>query len=192
FAALAAIATLSMIRDLAWPYKTTSDQRARAFAEWFWFNAEFGGEAVCIHSDLGKVFSPETYENINWSAQFECNMHIYSRRHAAHQPVHWDQISADHPLRCVLYRAAYHKVDESALQAWLAEMQQNYLLASRELFPLVRQDKRELYVVSVDYLEIYKFVPKSPASIVSKPANESASLRLVPPLPRTPPIDSAV
>jgi hypothetical protein len=161
-----ALATLGLVggattaRDLAGPYKNVSDERARAFAEWFWYNAEYDAEVACVKTDLGLGFSPNTFHQLCFSAQYLCNQRIYSPRHAAGEPVHWDQISAAHPLRCVLYRAPSYPFDEDAFQAWLRRMQEEYDLAGRETYPLVRL-KKTGRVVGVDYLEIFRFVPRA-------------------------------
>src|SRR5262249_31178028 len=55
---LALVGGATIARDLAGPYKNVSDQRMRAFAEWFWYNAEHDGEVACVKTDLGQVFSP--------------------------------------------------------------------------------------------------------------------------------------
>lgn len=149
----------TVVRDLAKPYKNVSDERMRAFAEWFWYNAEHDGEVACLKSDLGAVFSPDTYRELSFAAEYLCNQRIYSPRHAAGAPIHWERISAQHPLRCVLYRDPLLPFDEAALQAWLDGMQVHYALDSREKYPLVRVRNSGL-PVHVDYLEIFRFVPR--------------------------------
>jgi hypothetical protein len=154
-------------RDLAGPYKSVCDQRARAFAEWFWYNAEQEGEAVCIKTDLGRDFSPDTYRQLCFSAEYLCNLQIYSPRHAAGEGVHWERISDQHPLRCVLYRCPNYVFDEAAFEAWLREMQQTYYLVGRARYPQIRLKNRgsllnvtDSTVAGVDTLEIFAFVPK--------------------------------
>jgi len=160
----------AVVRDLAGPYKSICDQRNRAFAEWFWTSAEFDGEVACVKTDLGRDFSPKTYHELSFSAEYLCNQRIYRAPHAPGAAVHWDRISATHPLRCVLYRCPSYPFDEDAYHAWLREMEQTYDLAGRETYPQVRLKNRgdllnytDSKVAAVDYLEILRFVPKSPS-----------------------------
>jgi hypothetical protein len=155
-------------RDLAGPYKNISDQQARAFAEWFWYNAEHDSEVACVKTDLGRDFSPDTYRHLSFAAEYLCNQRIYSPRHAAREPVHWERISATHPLRCVLYRAPHYDFDEEAFQGWLDEMQETYEMVGRETYPLLRL-KNTGNILCVDYVEIFRFVPKNtPAGPVTR------------------------
>jgi hypothetical protein len=159
---LALVGGFTVVRDLASPYKNVSDQQTRAFAEWFWYNAEHDGEVACVKTDLRRDFSPDAYHHLCFSAEYLCNQRIYSPRHAAGEPIHWDRISVDHPLRCVVYRAPHYCFDDYAFEAWLDEMQANYDLVGRESYPQVRL-KNTGSVLCVDYLEIFRFVPKARA-----------------------------
>jgi hypothetical protein len=161
----------AVIRDLAGPYKSVCDQRNRAFAEWFWYSAEHEAEVACVKTDLGRDFSPDTYRQLSFSAEYLCNQRIYSPRHAAAEPVHWERISTTHPLRCVLYRCPSFPFDDDAYQAWLREMQESYELVSRETYPQVRLKNRgdllnytDSKVAAVDSVEILRFVPKATAA----------------------------
>jgi hypothetical protein len=149
----------TIVRDLDKPYKNVSDERMRAFAQWFWYNAEYDGEVACVKTDLGQVFSPGTFSELSFSAEYLCNQRIYSPRHAAGAPIRWETISTKHPLRCVLYRDPLLPFSEEAFQAWLAEMEAHFLLDSHERYPLVRIKNTGL-IVHVDYLEIFRFVPR--------------------------------
>jgi hypothetical protein len=164
---LASVAVGCMARDVAGPYKNICDQRARDFAEWFWYNAETQGEVACVKTDLGLGFSPDTYHELCFSAQYLCNQRIYSPRHAAGEPVHWDKISGTHPLCCVLYRCPSYRFDEAAYESWLRAMQDKYELVGRAAFPQVRLKNRgalltwaDSKVAAVDYIEVFHFVPK--------------------------------
>ena len=158
---LALVGGVTVVRDLAGPYKNISDQQYRAFAEWYWTSAERDGEVACVKTDLGRDFSPAAYHDLCWSAEYLCNQRIYSPRHAKGEPIHWDQISTTHPLHCVLYRASKFDFDEQAFQAWLDEMQVTYELVGRESYPQVRL-KNTGSELCVDYLEIFRFVPRTP------------------------------
>src|SRR5215475_9182409 len=80
---LALVGVVCMGRDLAAPYKNISDQRARGFAQWFWFNLEQNNEVACLTSDLHVYPSVDEKQfwELNYSAQYLCNQRIYSPRH---------------------------------------------------------------------------------------------------------------
>lgn len=157
---LALVGTGSIARDVWFPAKSASTQRYRDFARWFWNAAEFDGEAVCLKSDLDLTFSPQSYE-YGLSSLYLCNQRIYSPRHARGEAPQWDRVSAQHPLRCIQYYASEAPYDESAAAAWLAEMTSRYELVGRERYPCPVYDKRERELRALDYVEVYKFVPKS-------------------------------
>ncbi len=159
---LLAIGLGSIGRDLVQPAKSAAAMRARDFARWFWFTAEYDGEVACTRTDLGETFSPGTWE---WglSAMYLCNQRIYSPRHARGEPVAWNSISADRPLRCVEYRGGEFPYDDAAHDRWLASMQSRYRLVSRERYPFVQTAGIGQPAREVDYVEIYKFVPRDRA-----------------------------
>lgn len=158
-AILAAIALLSIARDVRFPYKTFSDQRARAFAQWFWFDLPHSAEVVGMKTDLGLTFSPETYRQVGWSAMYLTNQRIYSPRHRARRAPDWDSISSTHPLRVVEYRDPDHPYDKVAFQRWLREMEGKYRLANRDVYPVPRYDKREGRLIKTDEIHVFTFVP---------------------------------
>ncbi|MDA7978618.1 MAG: glycosyltransferase family 39 protein [Pirellulales bacterium] len=159
FGALILIAAASMGRDIANPYKSTTDQRHRAFAQWFWFNTEFQGETVCLASDLDMRFSTETYADLSWSAMYHCNQRIYSPRQIDGRSPDWSRISADWPLRCVLFRAPRFDFDQQSQTDWLAEMQTKYKLDGVASYPFPCFGKREREAINVDYVDVFTFVP---------------------------------
>lgn len=151
----------TMARDFAMPYKSPTDARYRDFARWFWPSVEFGGEAACLHTDLGREFAPGTFHHLGWSAMYLCNQRIYSPRHRLGRPLDWGRVSADWPLHCVEYRAQVYEYDESACRAWLEEMNRRFRLVSRDEFPSPVFDQRGHHLLCADRLVIYKFVPRS-------------------------------
>ncbi|HXT58903.1 MAG TPA: glycosyltransferase family 39 protein [Pirellulales bacterium] len=150
----------TMARDFASPYKSKTDARYRDFARWFWFNMEFGGEVACLKTDLGQDFAPGTFRDLGWSAMYLCNQKIYSPRHARGELLRFDQISAQHPLRCVQFKAQIYKYDQSAFDRWLASMQSRYELVSRDAYPFPCFDQKGRNLLCLDQLEVYKFVPR--------------------------------
>ncbi|MBM4025131.1 MAG: hypothetical protein FJ280_06925 [Planctomycetes bacterium] len=150
-----------MTRDLLHPHKTRSDQRARAFARWFWPSANFEDRAVDIKDDLGPEFSRGTWHDLSWSAMYLANKYIYD---SAPSPEGGGIARpADIPaapqkvLRCVLYRDPRYDFDQEAFDRWLAGMKEDYPYLGRDVYPAVRFDKRGRRIVTIDYLEIYQF-----------------------------------
>ncbi|MBA3314957.1 MAG: glycosyltransferase family 39 protein [Planctomycetaceae bacterium] len=158
-AVLALVAGITMARDVLNPYKTLSDERARAFARWFWFNAEAEGDVEVVDAHDGKVFSSDAYAELSWTAMFLCNRAIYSpTMHDGHAtPI---PLTETRPLRCVVYRDPRFEFDEAARDAWLDEMQREHDLAATETYPFTRFGKGERDFRQVDYLDIYTFRPK--------------------------------
>jgi len=175
---LVSVAIGSMARDLWRPYKTRSDLHARSFAQWFYFSAEFEEGVVCIKTDLKQQFQPQTDHELSWEATYLCNQRIYSRRHARGEPFRFDN-SDERPLLCILYRVKDLDFDEEAFQRWIARMESgdfegmtsSYELAdgypNKYAFP--RYDKRERNVLTVDHVEIYRFLPKPRERVGAKP-----------------------
>jgi Dolichyl-phosphate-mannose-protein mannosyltransferase len=157
---LAVFGAATMARDLLHPYKTTSDQRARAFAQWFWPSAGFDDRAVDIRDDLGREFSHGTWHDLSWSAMYLANKYIYGSEPAPTLP-RPTGIAQPQPrpqvLRCVLYRDRRQDFDQPAFERWLADMKKDHPYLGRDVYPFVRMDKRERRLVTVDYVEIYKF-----------------------------------
>ena len=77
-----------------------------------------------------------------------------------------EPVEANRPLRCVQYRIGDKQAlfDSEAFGRWLTEMQGQYRLASYETYPIPRFDKREQVLVTVDYIDVLKFVPRATAS----------------------------
>jgi dolichyl-phosphate-mannose-protein mannosyltransferase len=167
---LAAIGFGAIARDVALPYKTRSDFRARAFAHSFWFSAAHGEEVVCLKSDLGLDFSPAQHSELSWSAQYLCNRAIEVSRNRL-PPPEWNRISSKRPLRCVLYRDSRFPFDEAALERWLTDMRQHYEILARESIPFPRFSKNERTLVAMEFIDSYTFVPRDsvPSSLPPPP-----------------------
>ncbi len=163
FALLALVALGSIARDVSHPYKTLSDLRARAFAQWFWFDRHFQGEVLCLKSDVGREFSPETYRELSWAAMYLCNERIYAPQHGAGYRPSLDRVSGDWPLWCVDYRDPSYTFDQQSFERWLDEMTAHYDLAGKETIPMPRYDKRERNLIVMNYVDVYKFVPRDAA-----------------------------
>lgn len=165
---LATVGVSSMARDVARPYKSETTLRARAFAQWFWFDTELEGETVCLKTDLGQEFSQQTYKELGWSAVYLCNQRIYSPRHRRGHGPRWERITAEHPLRCVQFVAPSCDFDEAAFEDWMDSMLARYDLTAQTAFPFAAFDKHERDLRGRDYVRIYHFVPK-PEIVAQRP-----------------------
>lgn len=157
---LACIAVGTMLRDFWRPCKTLSDMRHRDFARCLWFNLSFEGETACVTTDLKQVFSQPAMQELNWTAMYLCNQRIYSPRHQRGEAIDLAKVTAEHPLRCVLFKTALCPHDEAAQARWVAEMRERYDLASHDVLPFPYFNKNERDLGVMDHVEIYKFTPK--------------------------------
>jgi hypothetical protein len=161
----------SVVRDLVSPYKTRSDYRARAFAQAFWPGTHAAEEVACLKSDLGLDFVPRQHVELSWSAHYRCNRAIEISR-ARLRPADLGRVSASRPLRCVLYRDARYELDQARLDGWLNEMQLQYELIAHESVPLPRMAKDDRRLVTMEYIDSYKFVPRDSSATESPPLAE--------------------
>ncbi len=154
----------SWLRDVTQPYKSTTTLRAREFAQWFWFEMAHDSELVSCETDLKTDLSPDKL-NCGWSSLYFCNQRIYSPRHARGGQPQLHRVSADRPLRCVLYRSPKEEQespapDPQARQKWLNKMQAEYDLVALDTYPFAAYDKSDRRQLRDDYVEVFKFVPK--------------------------------
>jgi hypothetical protein len=162
------IACGSIVHDLTRPYKSELTLRARDFAQWFWFDLAHQSELVCLHTDLKTNFTPNTFA-FGWSALYLCNQRIYSPRHARGEPPHLERVSAERPLRCVLFRDKEQDPDTTAVDHWLVQMQRRYKLISRDTWEMPIYGKWNAPPDSIpNYIEVFKFVPAGGESIADR------------------------
>lgn len=171
-AALVLVAGSSIGRDILHPYKTLSDERARAFARWFWFNAEAEGAVEVVEGYDGRSFSPESRSELTWTAMFLCNRAIYSPGER-HERLSAIPAGLGRPVRCLVYRDPRFDFDAAARDRWLAAKRSEADLVAAETFPFTRYGKNERDLVTVDYLDVYTFRAKS---VVSASATDSQRL----------------
>lgn len=160
--------------DLRRPYKTVFDEQAREFARWFWTEQARDAELVCVHRDLGQTFSPQHWM-YDRTAVYLCNQQLFSARHSKLQPPQLEQISADHPLRCVLYNE--HPVDDPKFREWLAGMQAKYALRDCRQYQVNTGAKLKGASYEDRFL-IYEFIPK--------PATQATAASTKPRTPKPP------
>jgi hypothetical protein len=154
----------SIASDLVTPYKTTADMRQRALAMWLWHDGNFDDRTVCIKDDLGQSFSRRTWTDLGWSAMYLCNKYIYTPRRVVREPrPAYAPAPAQRYLRCVLYRdLGKGDFDQEAFDRWLAGMKEKHRYAGMDRFPLPRHDTRNRRLVTIDYIEIYRFEADPP------------------------------
>lgn len=150
----------TVVRDLARPYKTESDQRARAFAQWFWFNAELECETICLTSDLKNDFCLQPRKTLSWTAMYLCNQRIYSPRHRARLPPKPEESSLGKPVRYVLYRDPMLPFDQAGFEQWQSWLRARHRVVGQESFWFTRFDKSERTLRAIDRLEVWKCVQK--------------------------------
>ena len=152
-----------LLRDLWNPYKSGTTLRAKEFAQWFWTDLAVDSELVCLETDLKADLSPGSYEH-GLSSLYLCNQRIYSPRHARGEPPRWDRVSAARPLRCVLFRSTMWERDARPLERWVEGMQRDYRLVTHDRYPAPFYDKWDRRPLAVDFIEVFKFVPKRAGS----------------------------
>jgi hypothetical protein len=157
---IACLGAGSMARDVLMPFKTTADARQRALAMWLWHDGNFDDRTVCIKDDLGQSFSKRTWTDLGWSAMYLCNKYIYTPKRLLREPrPRYAPAPSQRFLRCVLYLdLGKEDFQQEAFDRWLAGMKQKYEYVGMDRFPLPRHDKRGIRLVTIDYLEIYRFV----------------------------------
>jgi hypothetical protein len=156
--ALVIIGVVPTIQSMIYPYKMIEDEKARAFAKRFWVEQGRDGELACLKRDLGVIFTPKHWE-LDRSAVYLCNQRIYSPRHRAEDPLPWDQLSRERPLRVVLYNEEPRNTPK--FEAWLARMDKSFEFRGVKRFVPVplRLIKGLMYE---DRFAVYEFVPKMP------------------------------
>jgi hypothetical protein len=168
---LMAIGSATMLRDFHRPYKSQDILRARSFAQWFWFDKAYDAELVCLKTDWGLEFSRKTFSQ-GTSSLYLCNQRIYSPRHRRGQEADLDKLTAEHPLRCALFRNPNIDFDQAEFDQWMASMQETYALRSHEKYPFPVFHKDREFRETV-YVDLYEFVPKADAKATHHLRNAS-------------------
>ena len=106
------------------PYRTLYDHQVREFARRFWREQSANAEVACIELDYGVGRGSGWQGKRAW---YLCNQMIYSPDRRRDPDPTNRGISADRPLRCVLFG---EPEEGQAVQDWLARMKAN--LTSRE------------------------------------------------------------
>jgi Dolichyl-phosphate-mannose-protein mannosyltransferase len=141
--------------DIAHPFKTPMDQRAREFARWFWAEAGRDAELACARVDLGLDFEGGSPHD-GRSADYLTYQAIYSTRRREGRSLDWSKVSMNHPLRCVLYDGV--PVDSTLFELWMGRMARSYRLVRVESYR-VNAGVAPRSVSSEDHLAVLEFVP---------------------------------
>lgn len=136
------------------PYRMRRDQEAREFARRFWPEQNEGAELACAHLDFA-VGPPGGWRGKkSW---YLCNQAIYSPQRRNFGGPRLDHVSADHPLRCVVFDEDPNGV---AVQTWLERMRRDCDLRSltiKESFVTLGDTPRK----ATERWRIYEFVPRT-------------------------------
>jgi 4-amino-4-deoxy-L-arabinose transferase-like glycosyltransferase len=150
-------------REVIFPYKTLRDHRAREFARWFWIAKGRDAELACVKRDLGTIFEQDHWDR-GRTAVYLCNQKIYSPRHRRGESLPWDKVSAQRPLRCVLYNE--EPCDVPKFEAWMRKMGLEFDRRSVERFePVPKVLIKDVWFE--DRYIVYEFVPKAGGSPVN-------------------------
>ena len=148
-----------LFRDLWYPYKSGTTLRAKEFAQWFWSDLAVDSELVCLETDLKANLSPGSYEH-GLASLYLCNQRIYSPRHARGEPPRWDRLSAERPLRCVLFRSTTWSATRGPWKDGSMVCSETIDSSRAIRYPAPFYDKWDRRPVTVDFIEVFKFVPK--------------------------------
>jgi hypothetical protein len=154
--AMAALGVLRMGIELAAPYPSATDDRARDFARWFWIEMGSNAEVADFKTDLGKVFSPRHWKG-DMTDMYLSQMKIYSPRHHRGEPLRLDAVSESRPLRCILFNEIPREVP--GFDGWLREMLTRYDLRKIDRYPVSAVNPKRLVYWDNVYF-VFEFVPK--------------------------------
>lgn len=124
---LAALVVCGIVPQIvSWrvPYRMVLDQESREFARRFWPELARDAEVACAHLDF-HLDDPGRWQGAR--AWHLCNQAIYSPQRRRFGGPRLDRVSADRPLRCVVFQG---EPDDSNVAAWLARMRVDYRLQS--------------------------------------------------------------
>lgn len=149
---LIVIGVVPLVLDSRHPYRRLYDRQARDFAKGFWSAQEREAEVACLCMDFGV----KSARSLNLrTAIFVSNETMYSSRSVLGRGPRFEAVSADRPLRCVLYDET--SPDDPRVISWFKEMSARYRFLGR----------KEVSIASSDYFErpktehcyIYEFIP---------------------------------
>lgn len=152
--ALAVMGIVLLEEDLRHPYRAIYDHQAREFARRFWPEQARNAEVACLRWDFGIRRPNAAGARI---ALYLCNQHIYSPGRKRRDGPAWERVTAERPLRCVVF-------DEDVLTrpeatAWLESMTNRYALRSQSkvVVPTTGLNQKSW----TDHVTVFEFLPKT-------------------------------
>ncbi len=155
-ALLVAVGFGSLVRDLIKPYKTPYDREASDFARWFWVELGRDAELACVRSDFNIDLFPGASPFA--PAEYLCYQRLYSPRRREGRPLPGDRITAERPLRCVLYYHKDHPPEPEAFALWMHHMQADFEYVDHHVYD-VNTNANAVYSRRYD---VFEFQPKRP------------------------------
>lgn len=154
-ALLAALVVCGVVPQIvSWrtPYRMVHDQEAREFARRFWPELERDAEVGGAHLDFHIDGSGRWQGRRSWHL---CNQAIYSPQSRAFGGPRLDRVSADRPLRCVVFD---EDPDGPAVAGWLARMRTDYQLRSVKTIEVPATFGPENTRLT-ETVRVYEFIP---------------------------------
>jgi hypothetical protein len=136
------------------PYRMPRDREEREFARRFWPEQALDAELACAHLDFG-IDPPGGWRGRK--AWYLCNQAVYSPQRREHGGPRLDRVSADRPLRCVVFD---EDPDAPAVRDWLGRMRGDYDLRSvktRETLVTLGDSNRR----APERWRVYEFIPRT-------------------------------
>lgn len=134
------------------PYRMVHDQESREFARTFWPELARDAEVACAHLDF-HLDEPGRWQGArSWHL---VNQAIYSPQRRRFGGPRLDLVSADRPLRCVVFE---EDPDAPNVSAWLARMRLDYRLRAMRTIAVpatLGPENRKL----TETLRVYEFIP---------------------------------
>jgi hypothetical protein len=104
------------------PYRMLYDHQSREFARWFWSKQGENAELVCFDLDVSLDRRGTWLGRKAWHL---CNRMIYSPNRLRAGHVRDQEVSIDHPLRCVVYD---ERPEDPLVRDWQAQIERNLVL----------------------------------------------------------------
>jgi hypothetical protein len=160
---LAVFGAGQIVHDILHPYKQPYDEQMRDFARFLWREKASDAHIACMNRDLHVQFASGALRGSGAAqAQYLCNQAIFSPRpRGGENPYDLSGVTAQQPLRCVMFSRADH-AHEADANVWLTEMQQSYDWIGYE-----KHDLRSYYLRregGKERFEVFEFVPKGDAA----------------------------
>ena len=156
-AVLMVIGSASVIRDVLRPYKADIDCQYRCLVQRLWSADDRAGKTVCLWSDLGVSFSPETWHS-RAAAMYLCNKRIYAAagapRGAAGQSQSWTQL--------VEFYCPDRPYNDQQRTAWVQHMEKHCRLARICYFALGDTKNPQRAYRAEAVVAVYCFEPIEP------------------------------